>query len=192
MIRKFLIRAATASTDPNFSLDSLESAGRMDFLCRCISDAVFVSGHMRNDTIVYAVLEGPPTPPMAITFDTGALKNMEAGEKQVALAVKEALGGKPHPGITAEKKSFEAIIKEEAEKCDLVYFTKKGEDIRKVKFSKDTLFIIGGHTGVPSKTEKFIDRFKPREVMVSPAMVFSSHCIILAHNEIDRQSKWKE
>ncbi len=191
MLRKFLIRAATASTKPDFDTGNLPEAGRMDLVCRSIADAIFVSSHMRNDTIVYAVLEGAPKPPITVTFDTRELKDIDETEKGIAEVIKKAMQGKEHPGVKAEKKSFEAVIKEEAEKSDIFYLSKKGDDIRDVKFGteKDLLFIIGGHTGVPKKTEKFIARFSAKKIKVSPVMVFSSHCIILINNELDRKTR---
>jgi tRNA (pseudouridine54-N1)-methyltransferase len=189
MLRKFLIRAATASTNPSFDTHDLPRAGRMDLLCRSIADAIFISSHLRDDTIVYAVLEGSPSPSITVTFDTRELKNIDETEKRIAELIKKAMNGKEHPGVKAEKKSFEAVIREEAEKSDVFYLSKKGDDIRSIEFGskKDLLFIIGGHTGIPKKTEKFIARFSPKKIMVSPAMVFSSHCIILIHNELDRK-----
>ncbi|PIN81379.1 tRNA (pseudouridine(54)-N(1))-methyltransferase TrmY [Candidatus Woesearchaeota archaeon CG10_big_fil_rev_8_21_14_0_10_30_7] len=191
-MRTFILRAQKANTT-SFDIDDLPGAGRIDLVCRCISNAVFLSNDMRRDTIIHVVLEGPKNPPKIISFNGNELRDFYFDERNIARLILIALKkGKTlnlnetinvHPGINISKKSFEQLIKEQTGK--LFYLHKKGTAIENVKFEENTTFIFGDYTGVPKNTEKFLDRYAER-VKLSNKMLFASHCIIIVNNELDK------
>lgn len=195
-MREFILLALKAKTTPNFSLDNLQDAGRMDLVCRAISNALYISNDLRRDTVIHVAMSGPSDPPKLISFYGETLKGIEPDERAIARAIQEALKqGKDlkldqekevSPGIKIAKKSFERLVKEKSKDCQLIYLHKKGEDIRKTEFEENVLFIFGDHIGLPRKTEKLLQNLGAEKINIGPKMLFASHCIIVVHNELDR------
>ena len=111
-MRTFVLWARKAKTTANFSLDDLPGSGRMDLVCRCISNALCTSDHLRKDTRIYVILEGPPTPPITLLFDGGLLQQLDFDERSIAQHIQNALRGKTMLGVTVQKKSFEKLAQE--------------------------------------------------------------------------------
>ena len=196
-MREFILRALKALTAPNFKLNDLPGAGRMDLVCRCISSALWISNDLRRDTKIHVVLEGPPSPPKAITFDGKELKGVSPDERNIAshirLALRKGLGLKLNEevevwdGIRIAKRSFESLVKEKAKNSQLIYLHPKGKDIREFKFERNVTLVLGDYIGIPRKTEKLLDRIGAERVSVGPLVYFASHCIVIVNNELDRR-----
>lgn len=197
-MKEFILRALKARTDEKFDLNDLPSAGRMDLVCRCISNAVFISNDLRRDTIIHVVLDGPSDPPKIISFNGAELKGIGFDERDIAMHIQEALKkGKNlklndsilvSPGISISKKSFEQLIKEKSqEKKELIYLHDEGKSIREFGFvnNKDYVFVFGDFIGMPRKTEGLLDRLGAKRISLGTKMLFASHCIIVVHNELD-------
>ncbi len=192
-MRTFILRALKANTDGNFSLDKLKESGRLDLVCRFISNCLFISNSVRRDTIVKVCLDGSSLPPRAIIFSGEKLKGMEPDERNIAehikIALKKAKNLKLNEsidlnkGIKVEKKSFEVLIKEAD---NLIYLHKKGLDIRNFKLKNNSTFVFGDYIGLPRKTEKLLERLNAKKISLGPVMLFASHCPIIIHNELDR------
>ena len=60
-MREFILRAQKARTS-DINLADLPENGRLDLVCRCISNALFISNDLRRDTIIHVVFEGPAFP----------------------------------------------------------------------------------------------------------------------------------
>lgn len=192
---EFLVRMNNAVTSPNFSLNSLPDAGRMDIACRCVTNAIFLSFALRKNVKIYLNLNGPPNPPVTICFDTNKLKNVYPDERNIASHIKIALRKlnpnfevESEPGITVSKKSFEQIIKEKFENgFDLYYLTKDGKDIKEFDFKEKSFFIIGDNKGIPQKTELFLERYIKDKVSLGKIEYLASACITIINYEIDRK-----
>lgn len=181
-MRTFIIRARKAPSK-TFNTRDLVKAGRMDLVCRCISNAMWVSDGIRRDVVVKVVLEGSKNGPKVLTIKSDEIKTLNADEQNIADNINLFFRGKPVAGFYAERKSFEELFKE----YDNVYLMdKKGTDIREVKFKENPCFLIGDYIGMPEKTQKLLDRSDVERINLSPVMLFASHCIVLIHNELDR------
>ena len=69
----------------------------------------------------------------------------------------------------------------------MVYLSPKGKDIREFNFKEDTTFILGDYIGVPKNTQKLIKRLGAEQISLGPKMLFTSHCSVIIHNELDRK-----
>jgi tRNA (pseudouridine54-N1)-methyltransferase len=202
-MREFILLALKAITTPDFNIENLPSEGRIDLVCRCISNSLFISNHMREDSVIHVCLNGAPAElsPKIISFYGKDLRGMEWDEKNIAIFIKKALdAGKNlklgeekqvESGLIVSKKAFETLIKEKSqEKKELFYLHEKGKDIRDIKFNndKDYVFIFGDFIGIPTNTEKLLKRLGAERLSLSPIMLMASHCPILIHNELDRRS----
>lgn len=195
-MREFILLSLKGKTTPDFSLDSLPKAGRLDLVCRFISNALWISNDLRRDTIVYVALSGPNSPPKVITFNGRELKGLEPDERSIGKAIQSALQSglnlelgqslEVSPGITVTKKAVETLIKEKSDK-QIVYLHPQGTDLREFNFQKNVVFILGDMIGLPRKTEKLLERLGAKKVNLGPVMLFASHCSIVVHNELDRK-----
>ncbi|MEM5852783.1 MAG: tRNA (pseudouridine(54)-N(1))-methyltransferase TrmY [Candidatus Aenigmatarchaeota archaeon] len=196
-MREFILKASKAFTTP-FNLNDLFNAGRMDLVCRCISNAFFVSEALRKDVIFHVVLEGPKRPPKLMSFFGEDLKNIKPDERNIGSIINRALelGLKLEKGeiieisdgIFISKKSFEELLKEKLGKKQILYLHPKGVDIREFNFEKDFCFILGDHRGLPKKTENLLERIGAERVSVGKVTYLSSQVIVICHNELDRRN----
>ncbi|MEM5766610.1 MAG: tRNA (pseudouridine(54)-N(1))-methyltransferase TrmY [Candidatus Aenigmatarchaeota archaeon] len=195
-MREFILKASKAFTTP-FNIDDLAGSGRIDLVCRCISNAFFVSEAIRKDVNFHAVLEGPKEPPKLLSFFGNELKNVSPDERNIGSWVKKAvevgLGmkmgekRKVSDGILVVKKSFEELVKEKRRESQLIYLHPNGKDIREFEFERDVCFVLGDHKGLPKNTERLLDRVGAQRISVGKMTYLSSHVIVICHNELDRR-----
>ncbi len=193
-MREFILFSRGVTRE--FKLNDLPNAGRMDLIARCISTAIFLSYSLRKDVKFHVVLNGPPSPPLTVTFYTNELKNVSPDERNVAshinIAIKNFSVGRKNsePGIYIEKKSFERLIKEKIEEygsSNIFYLYKNGEDIRNVKMKSDSVFILGDNKGIPKKEEDFLSRNKIKMVSLGEIEYLTSQVIAIVNYEMDRR-----
>jgi tRNA (pseudouridine54-N1)-methyltransferase len=193
-MREFILFSRGVTKE--FKLNDLPNAGRMDLIARCISTAIFLSYSLRKDVKFHAVLNGPPSPPLTVTFFTNELKNVSPDERNIAshinIAIKNFGIGKKNsePGIYIDKKSFEELIKEKIEEYgsnNIFYLHMDGEDIRNIEMESNSVFILGDNKGIPKKEENFLLRNEIRKVSVGRIEYLTSQVIAIVNYEMDRR-----
>lgn len=189
-MREFLIIGSKAKTD-KFSLNDLPGAGRIDILCRCVSSAFFLSHDIRRDVNVYLLLLGPPDPPKVIKIVGREVKYMPPDERGIAGLIRKALEvkadeswKKSSPGIYVAKKGLEELLDETA--LDVYYLREDGEDVRDFE-TKDGLFVLGDHKGVPRELEEIILSKAKKIIGIPTKSLMAEHCITILHYELDRK-----
>ena len=196
-MREFILRARKAKTNPGLNLNELPKEGKMDAVCAYVSNALWISGDVRRDTIIHAVLEGPGNGPKTITFAGSEIRGLRSDEISVAGYIAFALQKgaflklneemSVRAGIRVAKKSFERLLWEKSQKHkQIIFLDSHGKDIRNFKFEKDFLMIFGSAEGLSPKTLKILSEIKAERVSVGPKMLFAAHCPIIVHNELDR------
>ena len=181
-MRVFIVYSRKGPTSP-FDARNLPGSGRVDLIARCVSSALWLSHSLRPATI-HIVSEGPSDPPKTITFTPG-MKMVSPDERSIALWINKILSGGTNPGITAEKKSFQQLVKEYAGR-PLYVLHEKGIDIQGVKIKSDPVFILGDHIGMPKKLELYCNRFGAEKISVGPASYLASQCITYLNIHCDR------
>lgn len=195
-MRAFILRARKSLTKPNFSVDNLPEAGHMEIVAACIGNALWVSNNVRDDTVIHVVLEGPPRPPLTISFFGDAIEGLTIDEAGIAKMIQKALkkaiklkkgdSKEVSPGVHISDASFEEVVKRHQVRGALFYLHPKGKDIRKAGFSDNITFIFGDYIGIPSKSEVFLDRLGAERISLGPEILFASQCVTIVHNELDR------
>jgi len=202
-MREFILLALKARTSPDFDLNNMPEEGRIDLVCRTISNALYISEHMREDTVIHVCLNGAPAEqsPKIISFRGDLLRGMEWDERNIGKFLQKALETglklklgqdiEVQPGLFVSKKAFETIVREKAEKENkkIIYLDEKGEDIRAFNFKEkeDYVFVLGDFIGIPKNTEKLLKRLDAEKIKLGPVMLMASQCPILVHNELDRR-----
>jgi tRNA (pseudouridine54-N1)-methyltransferase len=191
-MREFIYYSKNAVTAGNFIKDDLMKAGRMDIVCNVIISVFFISNEMRDDVKLHLIFDGPPNPPRHLVLQSNP--DMPISKKDIAGLIKKLLYKSPDKeglkeimaGCSAEKKSFEHLVKElDAEGRDVFLLDEKGEDIRKMELKGNEVFIIGDHEGFPKDKRKFLKTID--KISVSPKILFASQVVTILNNEVDRQ-----
>ncbi len=192
-MRQFVYFSKTAVTSGNaLSEGNLMKAGRMDIAIHTIIAGFFLSHDLRKDVKMHLVFYGMPDPPKHIEIEVKP--ELDISKKDVANLIRKILykyrqGEKREvlPGCFVEKKSFLGVVEELIEEGNEVYILdKKGEDIREAKISKNCVFILGDHEGLPTKELKRLKKMAI-PVSVGPKMYFASQVIAVVNNELDRR-----
>jgi tRNA (pseudouridine54-N1)-methyltransferase len=153
MPREFVVYSRTGHTGPGFN--SLREAGRLDLVYQSILMAIFKSHGLRKDVVFRAFLGGPPNPPRELVVDGSLLHDVRTDERTWEIILRNVLDGKPHPGISVRKNSFQNFIKE---RQNIYVLEESGESIRTVELGENPCFVLGDQVGLPIKEEKFVLR----------------------------------
>jgi tRNA (pseudouridine54-N1)-methyltransferase len=184
--REFILFSRIGQTDSNFH--NLHDAGRLDIVHECIVSSLFLSHGLRRDVTFHAILNGPPTPPVHIQIDGETLYDVRTDMDTWQVILKKTLQGKPHPGITKDKTSFEALVKARAQTHKIYVLEEDGKDIMKVDLEENSLFILGDHVGLPKKTEVFAQRFGEK-ISLGKQPYLAASCITIINYTLDQQAK---
>ena len=191
--RLFVVIGNKAVTSP-FNLNDMPgSAGRMDIMCRCVAQALFVSHGVRRDTAICLLLKGEPDPPKAVLFKGDSVRYLAPDERNVGGIIRKALSVeriddwvKSSPGVYVARRDLKALL-EEIEGFDIFYLKEGGEDIRRVRFGDRVAFVLGDHLGVEKDDEEVILSRSAGVVSLSPLSLQADQCIVIAHYELDRR-----
>ncbi len=192
-MRSFLIIGNEAVTEP-FSLNDIPGAGRMDVLCRCVSQALFLSHSIRKDVEVFLLLLGKPDPPKVVRIVSNELRRMSPDERNVAGHIRKALGVKAtkewtetNSGIFVTKRNLKELLSELSKRYNVYYLREDGRDMSEIaSWIKDPLFVLGDHIGVKKEDEDVIFNFTSTILSVSNLSLMSEQCITIAHYILDK------
>jgi len=155
---EFILYSRKGHTSGNFT--TLSSAGRLDTVYQCILTALFKSYGYRRDVIFHAILEGPPNPPVHLQVDGREIERTTVDEVTWTRVLNSVFKGQKSPGVSIEKKSFEALLKEkQQEGVPIFVLHEKGKSILEVDFGPAAVFVLGDNIGLPKQKEKFALRF---------------------------------
>jgi tRNA (pseudouridine54-N1)-methyltransferase len=185
-MREFLLYSRMGRTDSNWK--NLHDAGRLDIVYECIVASLFLSHGLRRDVIFNTVLNGPPVPPVHIKIDGIELYDVRTDVETWHNILKKILLGKTHPGLTIEKRSFEALIKEKAENSKIFVLEEDGKMAEKVDFPENPIFVLGDHVGLPKKAETFALRFGEK-ISLGKRPYLAASCITVINYLLDGQTR---
>lgn len=197
-MKEFILRARKAKTNASIDLDNLPKEGKIDSVCAAITNALWISGDVRRDTVIHVVMEGPDNAPKTVSFYGNEIRGLRHDERSIADYLKFALSKGAHlalneeahvrTGIKIAKKSFEKLVYEKSQQnLQIVFLDKSGKDVRGFSFQKDFVVIFGSPEGLSPKTETFLKSFDVNKISLGPNMLFAAQCPVIIHNEIDRR-----
>lgn len=191
--RLILLKASTAFTAPIFNPKSIASAGRFDIVIRSLLS--LKNGSIEEKEFI-AILEGPPTPPLAMIVRNEGFKMLPDSEIDCARVIINYMKCKQDMKkeeniISFEKIGFRKILLEKINmRYKFFYLHESGKDIRKIikhiiQFPK-VGFIVGDHIGIDTESERFIEELGIPKVSLGPIPYLASHCIVIVNEELDR------
>jgi len=195
-MRYFVIVGHKAVTTGDFRLDDISGgAGRLDILIRCVNSAFFLSHEIRKDTELYLILQGGYDPPKTIRFTGSELRYLNPDERSTSSLIRNALlkelkdgETRSSPGIYVSRRSFSDIIEMLSKKSKLIYLKEDGSDLREHEMHEDLTFVISDNTDLTDEEEDVLSRHAPEKISIGPHSLHGDHCMIIVHNEIDRNN----
>lgn len=205
-MRHFIYFSNSAVTSGNalsrYTGGDLMKAGRIDIAIHSFIQGVFLSHALRENVVFHFVFYGMPDPPKHIEIrvktnegvpETGQevgsvdISKKDVGNllKKILYKYKEGKKTEVFQGCFVEKKNLFNLIEELIkDKNEIYILDKEGQDIRKAKISKNCVFVLGDHDGLPKKELKRLKEYcKP--VSVGHLMYFASQTIAVVNNELD-------
>ena len=186
MQREFILFSRQGRTDTTFN--NLHDAGRLDITYECAVASLFLSHGIRKNVTFHPILNGPPHPPLHIEITGETLHDVRTDIETWQHILKKAIAGKPHPGITTNKTSFETLIKTKAENSHIYVLEEDGKDITETSITTNPIFILGDHVGLPKKTETFALRYGEK-ISLGKQPYLAASCITVLNFLLDRQPK---
>jgi len=185
VLREFILYSRRGRTDSRFM--SLRDAGRLDVVHECIVASLFLSHGIRRNVVFHALLSGPPSPPLHLKIDGAMLRDVRTDQETWKEIFKKVLSGKRHPGISVDKTSFEALLKEKADEAPIYVLEEGGKDIFKVAIGENPVFVLGDHIGLPKKVEGFALRYGEK-VSLGKQPYLAASCITVINYILDRKA----
>ncbi|AIY90425.1 tRNA (pseudouridine(54)-N(1))-methyltransferase TrmY [Geoglobus acetivorans] len=192
MDRVFVLIANRAVTAP-FNLNDLPgSAGRMDIVCRFISQSLFVSHGIRKNVTAYIILKGPPDPVKSIRVEGSQVRYLAPDERNIAGMINKALKTdvgegwtRVSPGIFISSKGLDDVLKELSGR-NIYYLKETGKDIENVEVSRP-VFVIGDHLGVSEEDEKSILEISEEVISLEETAYQADQCVTILNYILDRR-----
>ncbi|MBS7250597.1 MAG: tRNA (pseudouridine(54)-N(1))-methyltransferase TrmY [Candidatus Freyarchaeota archaeon] len=197
MKRIFILKASTARTDNKFTIKDLPgTSGRLDVVCRCILSSLLLSKGHRLDTIFYAVLEGPPRPPITVEVNGEKIEELPRDELKVALILKELLNPIKTPtivsGFRLMNRDFQDLVEEKLRESKTYFLHRTGKNIKEIlsvfqNFKTPQLtFILGDHIGLNQNEIEYLEGMGIKPISLGPKEYLGSHCISLIQEKLDQ------
>jgi tRNA (pseudouridine54-N1)-methyltransferase len=184
--REFILFSRLGKTDPQFS--NLHDAGRLDIVYECIVASFFLSHGIRRDVTLNAVLNGPPQPPLRVRIDGSQLHDVRTDVDTWQQILRKTIAGKPHPGVSVDRTSFEALLKSEARNRCVYVLEEGGQNIAEVEIAENPVFVLGDHVGLPKKAEIFALRYGEK-ISLGKQPYLAMSCITVINYLLDSRAK---
>ncbi|MFC7132479.1 MULTISPECIES: tRNA (pseudouridine(54)-N(1))-methyltransferase TrmY [Salinibaculum] len=190
-MRQFLVVGHDAPTTPDFSLDDLPGAGRLDALCRCVTAALLLSHDIREDVRVRVVLNDEFT----LRFEGGEVRRLNPDERSTAALFRtaldqreEAIGHVPvetSPGVYLTRRGTEAAVSAAAEEGTVVQLHEDGTPANAADPPADPVFVLSDHRDFTDAEAELLDDVADRRVRLGPERLHGNQAITVAHNWLD-------
>ena len=190
-MRQFVVVGHAVPTDPDFSLDDLPGAGRLDVLCRCVNSAFFLSHAIREDVRCRLVLSDTYT----VRFEGSELRHLNPDERSTAARVRDALAASddaighmeanPSPGVYLSRKGVDATLDDAANEGTVVELHEDGDPLVDAEPPTDPVFVLSDHRDFTEREADRLAATADRRVRVGPEILHADHAITVAHNWLD-------
>ena len=190
-MREFVVVGHDAPTTPEFSLDDLPGAGRLDVLCRCVTSALLLSHDIRESVRVRLVLDGA----YVVRFEGSELRHLRPDERSAASLIRGALEAReeaigameanPSPGVYLGSGGFERAVDDASAAGELLVLHEDGDPIVEVDPPTDAAFVLSDHRDFTDDEAAVLREAGARRVSVGPRALHADHAVTVAHSYLD-------
>lgn len=186
-MREFVVYSRLGRTDSSFG--NLHDAGRLDVVYECIVASLFLSHAIRKDVVFHALLSGPPAPPLHLRVEGATLHDVRTDQQTWERILRKVLGGQAHPGITTDKMSFEALLKNRAKASQTLIYVleERGRNVSEIEMRGNVVFVLGDHIGLPKIAENFALRFAEK-ISLGKQPYLAASCVTILNYLMDRKA----
>jgi tRNA (pseudouridine54-N1)-methyltransferase len=191
-MREFVVVGHEAPTTPEFPLDDLPGAGRMDLLARCVTASMLLSHGIRPTVRTHLVLGDAFT----VSFDSRDLQGLHPDERSTAARIRtalaereEAIGHQPvevSPGVSLRRRGVAATL--DARNGTVVALSPDGDPAREQTPPPSPVFVLSDHRSFTESDRKTLAQHGPQRTSLGPEALHADHAIVVAHNWLDTTS----
>lgn len=190
-MRQFLYVAHGAPTTPDFALDDLPGAGRLDLLARAVTAALLLSHDIREDTRAHLVIGDEFT----VRFDGADLQGLNPDERSTAARIRSALAEREAaigqipvevaPGLSLVRRGFEDTLGAVAEEGAVVHLDEQGAPAGDTEPPEDPVFVLSDHRDLTDGERAAVTDIADEQVRLGPHALHADHATVVAHNWCD-------
>jgi len=192
-MRQFIVVGHDAPTTPEFSLDDLPGAGRLDLLARCVTSSLLLSHGIREDVRTHLVLGDAFT----VSFDGSTLQGLHPDERSTAALVRNALDQReeavgrmavePSPGVSLTRVGLAGTLDAVADGGSLCLLHEGGTPAVDLDPPTDPVFLLSDHRDFTSEERSFADEHADHRLTLGPERLHADQAITVAHNWLDTE-----
>lgn len=192
-MRQFVIVGHHVPTTPDFSLDDLPGAGRLDVLCRAVTTSLLLSHGIREDVRTWVVLADEYT----VRFEGSELSRLNPDERSTGALFKTALENREEavghvpvettPGVSLSRRDLEATLDNAAEDGTIIQLHGTGDPIAESEHPDSPVFVLSDHHNFTDRESKLIDERAGAKVSLGPRRLHGNQAITVAHNFLDTE-----
>lgn len=194
----FVLRARKGTVKADRVFAQVGSGEHFEIIAHTLANAFYFSNGMRDDVDVYVVLDSTPDFPRTLKFSSRMGLSFPGFHEQAILeVVSSALERGKYvrkdqwqgiePGIEIAGFGFDTLMKNLQEHNPVYLMDKKGEDVRSLVLPPQGVFVLSDHLPMPKNSIKGLERRGATKLSLGRKILFASQCVVLIHNEIDRQ-----
>jgi tRNA (pseudouridine54-N1)-methyltransferase len=195
-MREFVVVGHRAPVEPEFSLDDLPGAGRLDVLCRCLTSALLRSHGVREDSRVHLVLGDEFT----LTVDGATVRRLNPDERSTAALVRTALEAReravgavpaePHPGVELRRRGVAGTVETVADRNTLVELHEEGTPVADWDPFDDgaepsVAFVLSDHEDFTDAERARLADAADHRLRLGPTALHADQAIVVAHHFLD-------
>lgn len=186
--RVFVVFSNTAATAPVFTVSTLATlGGRMDVVARSLINALWDLESQRFNTLLVALLNGPPNPPLGLY----AWRVPAGGKRSEGFfggLILEALSGKKVDGLLVEKgaRLVDVVSLLKGAGYPVYLLDENGLSYANVNLEEPVAFVLGDHIGIPADLLRQVTRLVDGVISIGRTPYLTSHCIAFVHELLDR------
>jgi tRNA (pseudouridine54-N1)-methyltransferase len=190
-MRQFVVVGHDAPTTPDFSLDDLPGAGRLDVLCRCVTSALCLSHDLRRDVRVHLVLGDAFT----VTVDGSEVRNLRPDERSTAALVRGALEARQEavghvaaeasPGVSVRRFGLAGTLEAVAADATVVTLHEDGDPAVDRDPPEDPAFVLSDHRGFADDEADLLASASDARLSLGPERLHADQAVTVAHGYLD-------
>lgn len=190
-MRRFVLVGHGVPLDADVSLDDLPGAGRLDVLCRCVTDALLTSHGVREDATVSLVLGDEYT----VRFEGREIRRLNPDERSTGARIRDALAARegaigameaePSPGVYVGRRGLGATLDRLG--GVVVELHEDGDPVVGVDPPDEPVFVLSDHLEFTTPEADLLAERADARVTLGPERLHADQAITVAHNWLDTE-----
>ena len=192
-MRQFIVVGHDAPTTPDFSLNDLPGAGRLDLLARCVTSSLLLSHDIRENVRTHLVLGDTVT----VTVDGATVRRLNPDERSTAALVQNALEQRgeavghvavePSPGVSLRRLGLAETLDVVAGDGQLCVLHEDGTPAPDLAPPTDPVFLLSDHRAFTDAELSLADGHADVRVTLGPERLHADQAITVAHSWLDTE-----